>query len=154
MGGNRVSANLVVLRGKFLIYATNLDVLLTLKDEEFVQGCFQAILHRQPQPDEAMKYLAHMQNKITKATLIVRIALSPEARSVLSDFPGLKSAIKCYKQTQLPVIGWLFALIYLMKNRKRRVRPGKVIRLSSQGQEILSRIEEEIKKHRHQESLG
>lgn len=142
-----------------LIYATTLEALLSLDGDEFVQCCFQTLLHRWPTADEQTACQGLIQDDVSRMSLVVQLASAPEGLAIASKLPGLKSAVKRFKQSQIPLVGWLFRCSLVIQAQYRRLnltgsRDDQLIRLTPRAQNILSQIEIEASRYEAQKGAG
>jgi glycosyltransferase involved in cell wall biosynthesis/SAM-dependent methyltransferase len=92
------------------ISATTLPELLVLHDHHFVRCAYQTLLGRVPDPEGLSYYLNRLRLGFSKIQILKQIFFSAEGKIYSSKLPGLKIAIRNYKNEQYPLIGWLFKI--------------------------------------------
>jgi hypothetical protein len=70
-----------------------IGALLTLPDELFVTGAYQALLGRSPDSEGLKNYVAQVREGHDKADILAAIASSPEGRAKSQDRPALSAEI-------------------------------------------------------------
>jgi FkbM family methyltransferase len=88
--------------------ADSLSELLSWHDVDFVRCAYVTILGRQPDPDGEAYYLDRVRRGVSKLHVLRQLRTAPEAGSHDPGIAGLDRALKQYRLSQLPILGWLF----------------------------------------------
>lgn len=99
------------MKGDTPVTAKNsLDELLALEDQDFVRAAYVTLLGRPADQEGFWFYTQLLRAGERKAAIIARLARSAEAQSSGTDLPRLKSYVRAYQLSNMPVIGWLFSM--------------------------------------------
>jgi hypothetical protein len=88
--------------------ASSLDKLLAYDGQQLIRCAYLTILGREPDPQGRVYYQQRLRNGIDKIQIVAQLYLSKEGRKKNRDIPGLKAAVKRYKRSRYPFVGWLF----------------------------------------------
>ncbi len=88
--------------------AFTLNELMALQDQHFIHGAYHTLFGRSPDPDGLNEYLKQLRAGIAKIEILAQLSNSLEYRTQGIHLPHLKSAVKRYKKTKWPLVGWLF----------------------------------------------
>ena len=99
----------------------NIEDLLELYGEPFVCEVYRILLGRDPDPEGLAYYLKRLRRGKSKIAILAQIKSSKEARSIKANLPGMNAAIRRYKWSQLPFIGWIKPSSKQMNNRLRAI---------------------------------
>jgi GT2 family glycosyltransferase len=88
--------------------AANLDTLLLLEDQQFIERAYITILKRPADPDGMSTYLTQLRGGAAKIQILSNIQKSSEAKLAGTELQGLDMAIAHHKRSKLPLIGAFF----------------------------------------------
>lgn len=86
--------------------ANSIDELLALNDQQFIKCAYRTLLNREPDVEGMNYYLSRFRAGFKKIQIIWQLKNSTEGRSQKVELPGLDIALKKYRQSKLPIVGW------------------------------------------------
>jgi glycosyltransferase involved in cell wall biosynthesis len=89
---------------------TLLNDLLRQEDAQFVASAYTLIMNRVPDPEGLNYYLGCLNSGIPKIRVLDQILASCEATNARCNISELSFAVRRYKLSRLPLIGWCFKL--------------------------------------------
>ena len=89
----------------------NLEELLDLHDQKFINAAYAALLGRAPDPEGNDYYLKRLRKGVEKMRIIVQIRESKEGSGRTTNLIGLDTAVKRYKARTRPLVGSVLRLI-------------------------------------------
>lgn len=90
--------------------AANLEELVRLWDEDFVDCAYKTLLGRRPDPAGLGHYLNLVRSGESKTSVLWRLCESGEGAKRRAELPGLRSAIQWYRRVNGPLTGWFWRL--------------------------------------------
>ena len=75
----------------------HVNQLIALNDIALVESLYRTLLKRAPDPDGMEFYVGQLRSGFSKASMVVAIAASPEARAAGLELPGLRKFIAAQK---------------------------------------------------------
>ncbi|MFC7206852.1 DUF4214 domain-containing protein [Comamonas endophytica] len=129
--------------------ASTLEELLTINGQQFIESAYRALLKRDPDSEGKLYYLSRLEAGYSKMQIISQLHFSKEGKERKPKLPGLDSAIKKYKRSQTPLVGWIFATIEKTENdgthtRHLRALEYKIHNLANESSKNFERLEERL----------
>ena len=121
-----------------------LTELLSLGGGQFVESAYAALLKRTPGKDGLQQRLEQLLAGMSKIQILDEISATPEAVLARANISGLPSALKRYHFSQVPVIGWIFALFADVEGNSVAERRGRAVeqRLSILQAHLVERLKQ------------
>ena len=97
----------------------NLQDLLALYGEDFLNESYRILLGRHADPQGLKHYISMLNIGNSKLELLLQISRSKEAKKYNANFPGLNNAISRHKLSKLPFCLWLTPNFEKIDNKMR-----------------------------------
>ena len=97
----------------------NIQDLLALYGEDFLNESYRIILGRKADPQGLKHYLSMLNIGTSKLEMLLQLSRSKEAKKYNANFPGLNNAISRHRLSKLPFMGWLVSSTDQMGNKLR-----------------------------------
>lgn len=105
--------------------ANDLTELMQHNGRDFVDCAYLTLLKRLPDSDGLDEYLSRLLSGDAKIQILREISRSDEGREKRVELPGLQTAATRYAQTQIPIVGGLYARFFATEKNSpdaRRLR--------------------------------
>jgi hypothetical protein len=103
----------------------NLNALLGMNGDQFLIGAYGRLLRRLPDQNGMSFYLARLLRGVPKIEILAEIAASEEAHGSAATVPGLLSAVRRYKMSRRPFLGFFVRAFFSVEGNtpaERRLR--------------------------------
>ncbi|MGC9206477.1 DUF4214 domain-containing protein [Acidithiobacillus sp.] len=129
--------------------AENIAELLACEDIEFIKCAYLSILGRDPDPEGVNYYLNRLHSGVSKYEIVVQLISSDEAAAHKPEIFGLKKMVRLFKIGQIPLIGWIYRIVYGLEgngfsHRKLRTLENKLYLLEMQNKDYFMQLERSI----------
>ncbi|WP_262966471.1 FkbM family methyltransferase [Methylobacter psychrophilus] len=141
---------------------TSLDELLSLHDQQFVNGAYKIVLGREPDPEGLRYYSSRLRSGYAKIQILAQLSLCKEAKAHaktnkkagLASLSGLRKAIKNYRRGQYLLIGGLYRWINGVESnhpgeRKLRAIEQQIFLLSDESKYRFNQLEATLSDLQH-----
>ncbi|MBI1216320.1 MAG: DUF4214 domain-containing protein [Alphaproteobacteria bacterium] len=84
--------------------------LLVLDDEDFIYAAYRTILNRGPDPEGLEYFQGRLQEGFSRMGVLAQLRFSREGKACRTGLPEFDAAIRQFRRTQWPVLGWFVRL--------------------------------------------
>lgn len=118
--------------------------LTNLNGRDFIISTYKLVLDRHPDRDGLLYYETRLNNGHSKIEIINQIKSSSEASKLASNSTELDFAIKKYRITKIPILGWIYSILNIPSKEQRILRRSRAIerQISSVASDSKSSAEE------------